>query len=246
MSRAGLLVLAGEQAGRLAAQDRQIAALAAQVADLTEANEQLAAKLAKAGRLLSRNSGNSSMPPSTDDLPGRPSARDRRSEKAACAGRASSQGRRVRAWPGARTPDETIAHFPDGTCECGADLAAGRDLGVAASHQQAEIPLAMAKVIQHDLHEVACGCGRVRRAARPERRQRGRVSYGPNLQAWCVYLMVAHAIPVHRCAELIESLTGAEPSPGSCTACSHGPPPRSPRAKQADPGAGHLVVCGVR
>ena len=31
-----------------------------------------------------------------------------------------------------------------------------------------------------------------------------------SLQAWCVYLMAAHAIPVHRCAELIEALTGAE------------------------------------
>ena len=42
----------------------------------------------------------------------------------------------------------------------------------------------------------------------------GTVTYGPNLQAWCVYLMVAHAIPVHRCAELVESLTGARPSAG--------------------------------
>ena len=29
-----------------------------------------------------------------------------------------------------------------------------------------------------------------------------------------MYLLAAHAIPVHRCAELIEALTGAEPSPG--------------------------------
>ncbi len=42
----------------------------------------------------------------------------------------------------------------------------------------------------------------------------GTVSYGLALQAWCVYLLAAHAIPVHRCAELIEALTGAEPSPG--------------------------------
>jgi hypothetical protein len=40
------------------------------------------------------------------------------------------------------------------------------------------------------------------------------MSYGPNLQAWCVYLMTGHAIPVARCAELIESLTGAKPSAG--------------------------------
>jgi hypothetical protein len=39
-----------------------------------------------------------------------------------------------------------------------------------------------------------------------------------NMQAWCVYLIAAHAIPVHRCAELVESLTRASPSPGSCTA----------------------------
>ena len=40
------------------------------------------------------------------------------------------------------------------------------------------------------------------------------MTYGIGLQAWCVYLMAAHAIPVHRCAELIEALTGAKPSPG--------------------------------
>ena len=42
----------------------------------------------------------------------------------------------------------------------------------------------------------------------------GTVTYGISLQAWCVYLMAAHAIPVHRCAELIGALTGARPSPG--------------------------------
>jgi transposase len=104
--------------------------------------------------------------------------------------------------------------FPDGTCACGEALSGAADLGVTASHQQVEIPLASAKVIQHDLHAVACGCGKVHRAARPEGVGAARVSHGPNLQAWCVFLMVAHAIPVHRCAELIESLTGARPSAG--------------------------------
>jgi transposase len=42
----------------------------------------------------------------------------------------------------------------------------------------------------------------------------GAVTYGVSLQAWCVYLIAAHAVPVHRCAELIEALTGARPSPG--------------------------------
>jgi transposase len=108
-----------------------------------------------------------------------------------------------------------VPHFPGGPCDCGADLGGAADLGVVASHQQIEIPLACAQVIQHDLHAVACGCGRVHRAAAPAGAGiAGTVTYGLNLQAWCVFLMAAHAIPVHRCAELIEALTGAKPSPG--------------------------------
>ena len=63
MSRDELLVLTGEQAARLAAQDEQIAALITQVAELMEANEQLAAKLARLEHLRSRNSGFSELRP---------------------------------------------------------------------------------------------------------------------------------------------------------------------------------------
>jgi transposase len=217
MSRDELIVLAGEQADRLAAQERQITALATLVADLMEASEQLTAKLERLEHLQSRNSGNSSLPPSMDDQPGRrpPEGKGPRTK---------SGGRSPGKQPGApgshlawsQSPDEIIPHFPDGACACGAPVAGGWDLGVAASHQQVEIPLASAKVTQHDLHAVACRCGKVHQAARPEgvTGGPGTVSYGPALQALCVFLMVIHAIPVHRCAELIESLTGARPSPG--------------------------------
>ena len=67
---------------------------------------------------------------------------------------------------------------------------------------------------QHDLYAVRCGCGQVHVADRPDSVADTPVSYGPNLQAWCVYLMVVHAIPVQRCAELVGSLTGAAPSVG--------------------------------
>jgi hypothetical protein len=39
-----------------------------------------------------------------------------------------------------------------GACGCGADLSGIADLGVAASHQVIDIPLAAATVTQHDLH----------------------------------------------------------------------------------------------
>ena len=40
------------------------------------------------------------------------------------------------------------------------------------------------------------------------------VTYGLALQTWCVYLIAAHAIPMHHCAGLIEELTETKPSPG--------------------------------
>jgi transposase len=66
-----------EQAELIAVQERKIAALEAMVADLRE-------QLDKALRALSRNSGNSSVPPSSDDGPGRkPPLRSRASSRAA-------------------------------------------------------------------------------------------------------------------------------------------------------------------
>jgi transposase len=175
---------------------------------------ELAAKVERLERLVSRNSGNSSFPPSMDAQPGRKRPRPRRK-----AGGGRGQGKQPGA-PGSHlawsaSPDERVRCLPEGSCRCGAALAGGADLGVAASHQQVEIPLISARVIQHDRHAVRCGCGRVSLApAPPGTGVPGTVSYGPNLQAWCVYLMVTHAVPVHRCAELIASLTGAAPSAG--------------------------------
>ena len=40
----------------------------------------------------------------------------------------------------------------------------------------------------------------------------GTVTYGTCLQAWCVFLMAMHHVPVQRCAAILESLTWARPS----------------------------------
>jgi hypothetical protein len=192
-----------------------VAEQARQIEQLRADNAQLQARVQRLERLISRNSGNSSMPPSTDDLPGRTPPADPPP-------RGQAGKRRRGKQPGApgahlawrEAPDATIAHHPTGRCDCGADLADGVDVGVAGSHQQHEIPPVSATCTQHDLHAVRCGCGRVHVAERPEGVADTPVSYGPNLHAWCVYLMVVHAIPVARCADLVASLTGAAPSVG--------------------------------
>lgn len=200
MSREQLLALVGEQAKQIAA--------------LTAMNEELATRLARVEHLLSRNSGNSSLPPSMDDDPGRtpPAAKRRRGGPKRPQGKQPGAAGANLAW--VERPDDLQDRFPQGRCECGHDLAEAADLGVADRYQQHEIPQVSVKVTQYDQHAVRCGCGAVHTAARPEGARTGPVGYGPNLQAFAVYLMVAQHIPVGRCVQLLESLTGATPSVG--------------------------------
>jgi transposase len=197
-----------------AARDELIAEQGQAIEELKADLVALAEEVRDLRRRLGRNSGNSSMPPAADDLPGRtaPAPKPKRAGGRKPGKQPGAPGSHL-AW--SENPDRTVPHFPDGTCPCGADLAAAGDLGVAASHQVVDVPVASATVTQHDLHEAACSCGRVHRASAPAGTGApGTVTYGLALQAWCVYLIAAHAIPVHRCAELIEALTGAKPSPG--------------------------------
>jgi hypothetical protein len=84
---------------------------------------------------------------------------------------------------------------------------------VRYSHQVTDLPEARAQTTQYDPHEVACACGRVHVTDAPPEAAGapGTVTYGLNLRAWCVYLMVMHYIPVERCADIIESMSGARP-----------------------------------
>src|SRR6266568_4233942 len=81
----------------------------------------LASEVRDLRRRLGRNSGNSSMPPSSDDLPGKvPPERQRRGR-----GGGRSRGKQPGA-PGTSMtwaqPDEVVGYLPAGTCGCGADL----------------------------------------------------------------------------------------------------------------------------
>ena len=191
------------------------AALKAENAQLRAQITELAERVARLERLISRNSRNSSMPPSADDLPGRtsPQRRPRR-------GGGRGPGKQPGA-PGAylawrEVPDKTQDLFPQGSCACGADLAGAEDLGVQYSHQVTDLPEARAQTIQHDRHQVRCACGRTHVADVPPETAGapGTVTYGLNFQAWCVFLMVMHHVPVERCADILESMAGTRPSDG--------------------------------
>jgi transposase len=62
---------------------------------------------------------------------------------------------------------------------------------------------------------VRCRCGKVH-VATPSAGagEAGTVTYGLGLQAWVVFLLVMHHVPVERCAQVVEALTGTRPSDG--------------------------------
>ena len=183
----------------ITSQDQTISLLQERIADLE--------------RRRGRNSGNSSLPPSTDDRPGVNRAARRRTKPT---------GRKRGKQPGApgsglgfiADPDVTVDHVPDATCPCGLPLAGATDGGIIASHQVHDVAPVTVTVTQHDRHQVICGCGRVHQAARPPHVLGPRSSYRPNIQALVLSLLVFQHLPVHRAAALIADLTGAKPSAG--------------------------------
>lgn len=187
------------------------------IAEQAGAIAELRQKVARLERLVTRNSGNSSMPPSADDLPGRkpPPRRERRAAARKRGKQPGAPGSAL-AWA---VPDDVRDYYPSGPCGCGADLAGAADLGVARSYQQVEIPDPAARRIQHDLHRARCGCGREHVAARPAGVPDAAVSIGPGLRALAVYLLVFQHVPVERCRELIADVTGARVSDGFIHSC---------------------------
>lgn len=191
------------------------AALVARVAEQDERISAQEARIAALERALSPNRGNSSMPPSRDDLPGRRALLWREGRGGQRSKRPGVPGSGL-AWQ--QMPDELVSHHPGGVCGCGADLADAVDEGVARSHQVHEVPLTSAKVVQHGLHAACCGCGRWHVATRPDQVGDAPVSYGPSLRARVVYLLVFPHLPGQRCAQLVADITSARPSDG----CVHG------------------------
>jgi transposase len=212
-----------EQAARLEAQDEQIAVHGERIAALESLVMELRGQLHAALRAASRNSGNSSMPPSSDDLPGRrpPARKERRAaeraEKRRNRGKQPGSPGAAMRW---RKPDEVVDHFPEGPCGCGLDLAVATDLGVVRSYQQEDVPEPCPAIrYQHDLHQARCACGRVHVAARPAGVPDAPLSVGPRLSAMAVYLSVFQHVPVGRAQALIADLTGGVLSAGFVHSC---------------------------
>lgn len=158
------------------------------------------------------NSGNSSLPPSSDRFAKpkpKPKPRSLREKSGRKPGKATGE-------PGSAlefaAPTEEHDWYPDACRGCGADLAEAAGAGVVR-RQVHELPDPRITVIEHRMHKRRCGCGCVTVAAAPAGVD-APISYGPALRALAVYLVVFQLLPVGRASELIGDLTGASCSEG--------------------------------
>lgn len=189
---------------------------AAQLTDQAVELEQLRAELEQIKRLISRNSGNSSMPPSTDDLPGRGRRAGEPKKGQAKRNRGKQPGAAGRHLPWLDESDvRVVDRLPQGSCGCGADLAEATDLGVQRACQVTDVPPVAPTTTEFRMHQVCCGCGR--RHVAPAPAQAGAANtrvYGTNLRALVVYLLIVQHMPVQRCVRLVSDLLGAGVSDG--------------------------------
>ncbi len=176
---------------------------------LIEKVRQLTLRVDELEARLSKDSHNSSKPPSSDGL-----AKKTRSLRVASGDKPGGQaGRAGKTLKRSCHVDVVIDHPLPRHCLCGASLA-GADALLSAQRQVFDIPVARYQVTEHRTWQVRCICGQVHQSEFPEEVSDA-VQYGPNVRALAVHLTHGQLLPLARSAQLITQLYALSVSPGT-------------------------------
>ena len=190
--------------------DRRIHALERQVQDLTvrlDASEQRVRQLEDQ---LSRNSRNSSKPPSTDGFkkPAPKSLRQKTERKPG--GQPGHTGQTLAM---VDKPDHTELHKVECCAGCGLSLAQQSPDSIE-KRQVHDLPPLRLIVTEHQVETKTCSCGHLNKAAFP-RGVSAPVQYGCGIKASAVYLKNYQFLPYARTCELLNDLFGCPMSEGT-------------------------------
>lgn len=157
-----------------------------------------------------KNSGNSSLPPSHDLFKFKnQSLREKSGKKSG--GQPGHKGETLLMSP---NPDATIEHWPERQCpQCG-KFHADEPGHVTGKRQVIDIPVIKAIVTEHRVFQTTCTCGYVASGNFPSG-VCAPVQYGNNLVALTAYLSTRQYVPYSRLAELIASITNVSMSQGT-------------------------------
>jgi len=160
---------------------------------------------------LSKDSSNSSKPPSSDGLKRKPKSLRGQSGKKP----GGQQGHVGKGLAQINNPDTIVTHTPTSCAGCGSSL--GDVQGSCAEQRQVfDIPQPIINVTEHRVEEKKCPCcGKITRASFPEN-VKGPVQYGNRARALIAYFYNEHFIPVDRVCEIFEDIFGIALSPGTC------------------------------
>ena len=162
--------------------------------------QKLTARVEELELRLSKDSHNSSKPPSSD-APWQKTRSLRQPSGKSAGGQAGHPGKTLKR---VSHPDVVVDSALLRRCSCGLSLKAA-DSQVHERRQVFDIPVARYQVTEHRTRQLRCTCGRLHQSAFPEG-VNDLVQYGPNVRALAVHLTHGQLLPVARSAQLISQL----------------------------------------
>ncbi len=198
-----------------AQKDALIVALWRHIQVLQKQVEALGARVAELEGRLSKDSHNSSKPPSSDALAKKPQSL-RQASGLRPGGQPGHKGTTLKR---VAVPDRVVRHDPSASCDrCGQTLALADAVVSPDRRQVFDLPPLRLEVTEHQVSCVRCGCGQWHRGAFPEGVDQP-VQYGPTIKAAAVYLTQYQLLPVERTSAVLGDLCGLPMSPGTIQAC---------------------------
>lgn len=175
--------------------------------DLRKENAELRKELSK--YKVSKNSRNSSIPPSKDDNRPKPNQSLRKPSNKPLGGQSGHKGNTLKM---VEHPDVVMDLCPDYCTDCGCDLTqvSGKLYG---KRQQIDLPPITPVYTEYRTYSKACNCGKVTTSNFPSY-VNASVSYGPTIEGIVGYFHARHYLPYARMQEVFTDLFGVSISQG--------------------------------
>ena len=197
-----------DEIGRL---KRQVSRLKAALGEARGEVDWLRRRNTELEKLVTKDSHNSSRPPSSDPPWAKRTKSLRRPSGRRVGGQPGHAGRTLRLTP---TPHRVVTHRPARCRHCSESLAGARGMSVER-RQVVELVPARLRVTEHRAEVVRCSsCGRRTKASFPSDVS-ATVQYGPSILARALYLHDYQLLPYARAAEAMRELFGCAMSAGT-------------------------------
>jgi transposase len=172
--------------------------------------QKLEARIKELEDQISKNSRNSSKPPSTDEFD-KPAPKSRRKKSGRKAG--GQKGHEGTNLKMVESPDEEKLHKVE-VCDCCQKSLRRQKAGSIERRQVYDLPPLELIITGHQAEVKRCSCGYVNRAVFPAGVSHY-VQYGPNIKSLLVYMQDYQLLPYERTKELVQDIFGHQLSSGT-------------------------------